>query len=84
MELLWKKRLGLDLNIFDRFKHCLKETNNWFYTETEYRPKYIYQMNPDFVVEQAKDKRADYRAHIVSWTQTLMNVRGAYRCIQLK
>ena len=28
MELLWKKRLGLDLNIFDRFKHCLKETNN--------------------------------------------------------
>lgn len=84
MELLWKKRLGLDLNIFDRFKHCLKETNNWFYTETEDRPKYIYQMNPDFVVEEAKDKREEYRAHFVSWTQTLMNVRVDYRCIQLK
>lgn len=84
MELLWKKRLGLDLNIFDRFKYCLKETNNWFYTKTEDRPKYIYQMNPDFVVEEAKDEQEEHRDHFVTWAQTLINVRVDYKYIQLK
>lgn len=84
MELLWKKRLGLDLNIFDRFKHCLKKTNNWFYTETEDKPKYIYQMNPDFVVEETKDEQEEHRDHFVAWAQTLINVRVDYKYIQLK
>lgn len=84
MELLWRKRLGLDLDIFSRFKHCLKDIKNWFYTETEYKPKYIYQLNPDFMIEEIKDDQEEHRSRFVSWAHTLMNVHVDYRYIQLK
>ena len=84
MELLWRKRLGLDLDIFSRFKYCLKDIKNWFYTETEYKPKYIYQLNPDFMIEEVKDDQEEHRSRFVSWAHTLMNVHVDYRYIQLK
>ena len=84
MELLWRKRLGLDLDIFSRFKYCLKDIKNWFYTETEYKPKYIYQLNPDFMIEEVKDDQEEHRSRFVSWAHMLMNVHVDYRYIQLK
>lgn len=69
-----KKRFGLDLNIFDRFKRVLCDKQNWFYSETESIPKYIYQVNPDFVIEEVIDRDSS-KAHFVSWAQSLMNVR---------
>lgn len=84
MELLWKKRFRLDLNIFSQFKHYLKDVNNWFYTETEHKPKYIYQLNPDFLIEEAKDDDEAFRGKFVCWSQTLMNVRVDFKIVKLK
>lgn len=84
MELLWKKRFRLDLNIFSQFKHYLKDVNNWFYTETEHKPKYIYQLNPDFLIEEAKDDDEAFRDNFVCWSQTLMNVRVDFKIVKLK
>ena len=36
------------------------------------------------MIEEAKDKRGGYGARFASWTQTLVNVRVDYRCIQPK
>ena len=41
-------------------------------------------MNPDFVVEEAKDEQEEHRDHFVTWAQTLINVRVDYKYIQLK
>lgn len=84
MELLWKKRFRLDLNVFAQFKHYLKDVKNWFYTETENKPKYIYQLNPDFLIEETADDQEQFKAKFVSWAQSLMNVRVSCKNIQLK
>ena len=84
MELLWKKRFRLDLDIFSQFKHYLKDANNWLYIETEYKPKFIYQLNPDFLIEEAKDDEEAFRNKFVCWSQTLMNIRVDFRIIKLK
>lgn len=52
--------------------------------DVEDKPKYIYQMNPDFVVEETKDEQEEHRDHFVAWAQTLINVRVDYKYIQLK
>ena len=84
MELLWKKRFRLDLNIFSQFKHNLKDANNWFYNETGHKPKYIYQLNPDFLIEEAEDDKDASRDNFVCWSQTLMNIRVDFKIVKLK
>ncbi|MCM0596085.1 helix-turn-helix domain-containing protein [Weissella uvarum] len=50
-EVLWKKRMGLDLPIKQRYGRVLSEVQNWEYFENRRNEcGYVYTVDPDFVI----------------------------------
>lgn len=48
VEQLWKKRFGLDIPIQDRYTVQLKDISHWEYLETDNKPGFLYDMDPDY------------------------------------
>lgn len=77
MEKLWKKRFGIDRSIYDRFKLALENVEQWekidrIDSETE---KYIWTIDPDFVVELFSSTENDGKVLVTEYTCSQLNVK---------
>lgn len=70
MELLWRKRFGLDLDLYTRYKLILKSPEKWEYVITKNNQEtYIYVEDPNFVIKShgyLDDKNSHFESFIMS------------------
>ncbi|AUC01982.1 ATP-binding protein [Lacticaseibacillus paracasei] len=85
MQRLWKKRLHLDRSIQERFKFNLARSNQWSSVSDSDKMTYIFNDDPDYVLEMVEDdeSRKQYEAFSCSqfvkrlgWGRVNLKFRG--------
>ena len=80
VEELWKKRLGLNLDIDQQFKEKLKDVNNWKYSDELQR--FLYKLNPDYCLNLVDDNTN--RNKVESYSISQLRVRIYWKKLILK
>ncbi|RRG18254.1 ATP-binding protein [Weissella viridescens] len=82
-EMLWRKRMGMDLPIKARYGKILDDVTNWKYFENRnWENGYIYTLDPDFIIELREDDTSRDQAAAYSLKQ--FRTKMSWRWIDLK
>lgn len=75
MELLWRKRFGLDLDLYARYKLILKSPEKWEYIVTkDNQETYICTEDPNFVIK-SQGHLDDKNSHFESFMMSEYDIR---------